>query len=297
MEVPTMSIPCALVAALLAAPPVASHPEANPVFRGLTEQGLPVGGERRIKLSPPLLPDGLAPQAQQQALAKAADENYPLEELQRNSTVAPFRLVLRDIDATDPNNPVRGIDLYFFIYGDLDTLVKKEFRQRLLSLSQSSAKARDLTAADLAKRKIELKPAAGAEEDVMSHRSFSLFDRVEVSDTQRVVLTRTADSLVMGSELDPRFAGDAEFPNQWRAITRGDNDQPVLGPPQPGAGSGSYLKVTRLAEPAGALFVEFHAVFVEPHGWFDGANLIRSKLPIVVQNEVRSLRRELLKAK
>ena len=39
------------------------------------------------------------------------------------------------------------------------------------------------------------------------------------------------------------------------------------------------------------------AVFAEPTGWFEGANLLRSKLPLVVQNNVRNMRREWLKGK
>jgi hypothetical protein len=287
-----------LLLALLLAAPVAAHTDANPVFRALIEQGVPVGGGRRVKPPPPVLPDGLTPQAQTAALtAQVVTENYTLDDLQRNSTVAPFRLILRDLDAADPNNPVRGIDLYFFVYGDLDTLTKKEFRQRLLNLSQSGARAHDLTGPELAKRKIEPMAAAGAEEDVIAHRTYTLFDRVEVSDTQRVVLTRTAESLLLASDFDARFTGDAEFPNRWRSVGRDANDRVAFGPPQPGAPAGNYLKVTRVAAPAGALFVEFHAVFVEPHGWFGGANLLRSKLPVVVQTEVRNLRRELVKAK
>jgi hypothetical protein len=52
------------------------------------------------------------------------------------------------------------------------------------------------------------------------------------------------------------------------------------------------MKVTRLAEPVGALFVEQHVVFAEPAGWFDGANLLRPKLPLVIQGKVRAMRRE-----
>ena len=36
-----------------------------------------------------------------------------------------------------------------------------------------------------------------------------------------------------------------------------------------------------------------HAVFDEPAGWFNGANLFRSKLPILLQDKVRSVRRRL----
>ena len=56
-----------------------------------------------------------------------------------------------------------------------------------------------------------------------------------------------------------------------------------------------YFKITKLAEPAGALFVEQHIVFAEPTGWFDGNNLLRSKLPIAVQDNVRTMRKEFLK--
>ena len=58
-----------------------------------------------------------------------------------------------------------------------------------------------------------------------------------------------------------------------------------------------YLKITKLAEPAGAVFAEQHITFVEPHGWFDGENLLRSKLPLSVQENVRSTRKEFIKGK
>ena len=55
------------------------------------------------------------------------------------------------------------------------------------------------------------------------------------------------------------------------------------------------LIIGHLKEPANAILVEFHQVFVEPKKWFDGANLLRSKLPLVIQPEVRAFRRELTK--
>src|SRR5205814_1186239 len=94
-----------------------------------------------------------------------------------------------------------------------------------------------------------------------------------------------------------RFGDDPEFPNRWRPISRDDDGKPVLGEAHPYGGAGAYIKITRLAEPAGALFVEYHLVFTEPKGWFGGANLLRSKVPILTQSEVRAFRRELGKAK
>jgi hypothetical protein len=39
------------------------------------------------------------------------------------------------------------------------------------------------------------------------------------------------------------------------------------------------------------VFVEYHLVFDELPEWFNGANLLRSKLPIVCQDGVRKFRR------
>ena len=53
--------------------------------------------------------------------------------------------------------------------------------------------------------------------------------------------------------------------------------------------------MTPLAEPAGAILVECHGVFEEPQGWFQGAPLLRSKLPMLVQEQVRGFRGKLVK--
>ena len=44
-------------------------------------------------------------------------------------------------------------------------------------------------------------------------------------------------------------------------------------------------------------FWKFRLIFAEPVGWFDGANLLRSKLPPAMQQNVRTVRREWAKGK
>ena len=41
------------------------------------------------------------------------------------------------------------------------------------------------------------------------------------------------------------------------------------------------------------LFVEAHFVFTEPHDWFEGAPVLRSKISLIAQDRIRKLRREL----
>jgi hypothetical protein len=43
------------------------------------------------------------------------------------------------------------------------------------------------------------------------------------------------------------------------------------------------------------MFVEFHLVLSEPRDWFDGRNLFKAKLPLAMQDRVRSFRRALLR--
>jgi hypothetical protein len=275
-----------LAAALaLAADPQA---EANPVYRDLLKDGVAVDAKTKLPLPAPAVPDGLEAAAQKKALVEVVASKYALEDFVRDTSVAPIVLTVRDLPGGNPQAPAKAVDAWFVVFGDLDTLTRQKFRQRLLTLGQDQVKHQQVPAAALDKRGIKTAPFALDQEEFFGHVEGKLFDKVQVEETHHVFVTRANDSLVVASVLDPRFAGDAEFPNQWRPLKNG-----VAGDPQPYEGVGRYLKVTRLAEPKGALLVEYHGVFTEPKAWFNGANLIRSKLPMLVQTEVRSLRKEL----
>jgi hypothetical protein len=268
------------------------HEAINPLYRELRTEGVAVSAKERVPLPAPVMPDGLDAKAQRKVIEQVAAGDYDPDELARRSVVTPFVLRIRDVKSSDPKNPVRGVDLYYVAYGSLDVSLDEAFAEKLMSDSKQEGKAKSLTPEDLAKRKIDFKPDEKKRESY-GHVEFEFLERVEIRATGRSFWTRTDESFLSAMRLDPRFVGDPEFPNQWRSIDRVDPKK--RGPAQPYAGSGHYLKVTRLHEPKGALFVEFHVVFVEPYGWFDGANLLRSKLPPVAQSVVRSMRRELLK--
>jgi hypothetical protein len=56
-----------------------------------------------------------------------------------------------------------------------------------------------------------------------------------------------------------------------------------------------YVKITKLQEPRGALFIEQHVIYQEPAGWFGAPNYLRAKLPPAVQDNVRKMRAEIQK--
>ena len=96
--------------------------------------------------------------------------------------------------------------------------------------------------------------------------------------------SHTDESVVVAISIDPRFSADNDFPNSWRSMSRGTGRSLQLGDAQPYQAAGGYMKATRLAKTSGALLIEYHLVFEEPQGWFNGSNLLRSKLPLVCQD-------------
>jgi hypothetical protein len=129
-----------------------------------------------------------------------------------------------------------------------------------------------------------------------NHVVSDLLDRIHVESSDHSRATQAKDSWVFASRTDPRFDSDNQYPNQWWPIDR--DGKPKGGAvPQRYAGGASTTKISRLASAPGTLLVEGHLAFAEPRAWFDGAPILRSKISLVVQDQIRRLRRELAQRK
>jgi hypothetical protein len=273
----------------LAAPPIAaSHEAENPLYKTLLDPGLAVGPDLRVKLPKPLMADGLDAAAQKAVIVKLIGDDYAFDDFTRKSQVAPHILRIRDAEPSDPKSPSRGIDTYFVAYVDLKVFDDEKFLERSLNVGKGEGKAKTLTREDLVKRGIDPK-LLDEKKEGYSNIEFDFLEKVRLRVTGHGQATRTAESIVAGAEVDTRFRGDKEFPNEWQPITK-SGGKTEYGPAQPYGGSGMYVKITKLQEPPGAVFVEQHIVYAEPTGWFEGANLLRSKLPPVVTINVRRMR-------
>jgi hypothetical protein len=283
------------LAALAIAPaqPPAKHEDQNPLYKGLIESGLDVGGKEKAKFPAPSMPDGLDAAKQTAVIKELIGSAYTYEEFTRNSGVAPQLLKIRDLG--DPKAPVRGVDVWFLAYGDFKQLEDDKFLDRLTNSGKGGGKGGPLDKAALGKRGIELKPEDEKREGY-GHFEFDFLEKVRLSGVGHAMWSRNAESVIATAEIDPRFIDDKEHPNRWRSITKAGG-QVKLGDPQPWRGAAMYLKITKLAAPAGAVFVEQHVIFAEPTGWFDGTTLLRSKLPAAVQINVRDMRKEFAKGK
>jgi hypothetical protein len=277
----------------LVSPDLPAH-DRNPVLRATIDEGLAIG-EVRVKLPEATFRDGQTAEGQRAALVEVAGSSRGADEMLQPSISAPHRLRIRDVQAEGAT--VRAGDIYFILRGvDLDAIEPEEaFRQlggEPTEAGNMRFEVRVLKADDFKDPPTAL--ASGHE--WLTHANGRLLDRIAVESTDRVVTSRSADSLVFAARTDPSFGPKTPFPNRWSTITlKATGD--VLGPPEPYAGGIGYVKMTRLKGLEGAVAVEIHFAFAEPRAWFDGAPILRSKFGLIAQDQVRRLRRELLKPK
>lgn len=270
------------------------HEKANPVYQKLRQQGVTISDKKRMPLPSPVLAEGLDAKTQQGVIKKLLADDIDFDEFLRDTTLAPRLLKLPDDTKDNTPAPARTLDLYFVAHGDLNKLADKAFLERLVGGERQEGTGKTLTAEELKRREITI-PEGAAKHEGYGYLSVNILDRVQVRAAGHSCWSRVGDSIVLAAEMDERFAWDKEFPNQWRPLTK--NNGPLKeGAPEPYHGAGYYVKITRLKEPAGALFVEAHVVFTEPVKWFGGLNLLVSKLPAVVTKMVRDFRQELRRA-
>jgi hypothetical protein len=290
------------------APPAGAAPAApqtNPILLDLIGKGVAMPDGSFVKLPPPVLPDGLDADAQAEALTKILPPRVSLEQFTQKSSSAPHALKIRTVRGKGEDATFRTIDLGFVAHGRWETLNSEKFGDNFLKAKEKErdeanqkrtvSKSGFLTKEEMAQRGLSVTAPSGMEQRFF-YTTFTLFDEVEVSATRDAILTKSPKSAILAARLDPRFLDDAEYPNQWRSIGRDAAANPVLGPKQPYAGAGFYVKITQLEQPADAIFIEYHGAFHEPLGWFQGEAKLRARLPLVAEHEVKQFRIKLGKA-
>ncbi|MHB1422612.1 MAG: hypothetical protein ACYC3I_05340 [Gemmataceae bacterium] len=267
---------------------------SNPLFERLRTEGLSVAGEMKVPLPAPRMADGLDAADQRAVLEKIVGKRFRVGDFTAKVGTAPHVYSIEKIAADEADAPrAFCIAVSFIAYGSLDTVSNRDFLEKLHKKSKDR-QLRILTAAELDKRKLTVESSKEREERY-SHGVILVLERVELRAALHTMVTRQPDSLLAATRVDPRFAKDSDFPNQWRKITADEEGERKLGPAYPYGGAGGYLKITRLHEPKDALFIEYHLLYTEPKEWFNGADPLTTKLPAIIQSEVRGFRQELNK--
>jgi hypothetical protein len=265
---------------------------ANPLYAQILGEGLVVGGTS-VKLPPPCLREGMTEAERRAALKKEVD--LPFDEFLRDSTNAPFKLKVRDVPY--PGGVVRVIDLWFAIHADLDEINLDDLAGKKDQAGQGEAgnmkfSVRTLADAELKGRP---KPAEGNLDSYVLSKG-ELLDRIDVSTVNHIVASKAGGALVVASMTDPTFK-DGELANRWLPIPGSGDSKKDPGPPRDYEGSAGYSRISRFSEKPSVLLVESHLAFAEPKGWFNGASILRSKIGLIAQDQIRQLRREIAKRK
>lgn len=259
---------------------------ANPLYRTVLDRGLVVG-ETTVKLPEPCLREGMTEVERRAALKGVVD--LPPDEFLRDSVNAPFKLKIRDVPY--PGGVVRVVDLWFAIHADLDEVNLDDLAGKKDQAGKAEAGNMSFSVRTLADAELKGRPKAiegGLDRYVLSKGA--LLDRIEVSTVNHVVATKVGGALVVASMTDPSFK-DGDLANHWSAI---GSSEKAEGAAHPYEGSVGYSRIARLSEKPSVLLVESHIAFAEPKGWFNGASILRSKIGLVAQDQIRHLRRELV---
>lgn len=289
-----MTVTFVILALTTAPPAIEPEHEKNAVYTGLRGEGITLGGTK-VVLPPPLLVDGMPADKERQALLTIVGDGgaSALSELTRDSVSAPFVLKLRD-EKDGKAGVVRLADLWFVVHADLATVdparAAEDQTVEAGNMRFTSERVKPPTSG-----KDGPGPAEGVQEWFV-RTTARLLDRIHVESTNQIVATRSDHSWVVASKTDPRFSQGDRPSNVWYPLVR-KNGKEEPGKAEPYPGGASYVKISRLASVPGALLVEAHFAFYEPHAWFDGAPILRSKLGVVAQDRIRGLRRELAKSR
>jgi hypothetical protein len=285
--------PLPTIAFLIAALASPAQVPINPLFTQLLDKGIAIPNGPVVKLPSPLVSQDLEAATAPAILEKAAGK-LPRELFVRKSDAAPFSLKIDSINDSTGARCAQTIDLWFVAYANLAAVAKKDVVTQLLvgERDRDHAEVKLLSPEELRARGIQPLEGSGLEERYATFEAV-LLDRVQVTGISRNVKMISPRYLVLAMTLDDRFADDKEYPNHWRPIRRGADGKEQFGPGKPYSGLAGYVRVSELPQPAGALLFEMHCVFHEPQAWFGGPNLLRSKLPVVIQENLRTFRRKL----
>ncbi len=257
----------------------------------LTAGGVEVAEGVRAPLPPPLV--HLEPADDEASLHELAG-GAGWDRFIEDAVTAPVTVTIEPVTVNDTRLGHR-VRMAFVLHVPLEKLQGDEAVKRTLGAEDSKgASAKQLPAAELT--------AAGIEPDGSGHEQFlvveiPLLNRIKVRGVVRAVKMESPGGVQVAWEFDPRFENVPQWRATWTKIEENELGDRVEGEPQPYRGCGGIVTVKKLRttakSDANLLVVESRMVICEPEVWFQGSNLLRSKIPLSTQEGVRTLRRKL----
>jgi hypothetical protein len=270
--------------------------EENEVFNDLIKNGVILSDGTKGELPKVVMEDGLNAAAQEKVIQGVVEDPKRLASFRSAGPNDWFELKKiggKAATAEKPSN-ARNLDLYYMANGRLETIADKGFIKG--SMGGGGNNFHILTDEELKTAGIAVPTDTPMKRERYAHAKMDLFNMAVVEGTGQGISVQNKDSVLIAFRLDPKFEGDKNFPNQWSAITLNAAGVKVVSPPEVYRGAGGYMKVTRVAGGSKPqVFIEYHLVFDEPFGWFQGKPVLTSKLPTKIDADVKSFRRDIIK--
>ena len=262
--------------------------ESPSLFDRLSSNGVRLTDQTTVKLETPVITQSMDATAKQKALDEIAGA-AGWERFRRDSDVAPIEI---DMEYIRENDQRIGHLVYvaFVAHCDLDTLRDRDQMDALFGSVIEDPKADQYDAKEISSDQLA-QWNLNMESDEWKYLSvrLPLLDRILVRGVIASQHQSSEDELTVSWCLDPTFdIADSSRPtNEWLHLPSDESDS------HPYQGAGGYMHVTRLNDGGEACLIEARMVIHEPPEWFSGSNLLRSKLPLMIQESVRKFRRQL----
>lgn len=287
-----------LITAIAAAPAssVAGEDVSGSLLTRLLSEGVTFPSERVVPLSGPwrnvLDGEALGPATRSRIAGSTEWSSFA-----RDSVVAPTSIDLDYVRADNGQRIGHRIHFAFVVHQDFATLRDPETLRELLPDAAGNADSeKEFESGPVSPETLAARQIDNVEEGTTFHEvAAQLLDRVTLSGVVRCERVAGDDFIAIAWLFDPRFTDAVSEPagvrNVWVPLLRDDLGRRQTGSPRSYRGAGGYLIVSELSEIKGATLVEAEAVLHEPADWFSGSNLLRSKLPQIIQASVRRFRR------
>jgi hypothetical protein len=291
MSFTTVLICCSLLAQKPAGEIDPDHAK-NSIYHAARTTGLNAEGAA-ARLPDPLLRDEMTAQAQRTALLDLCESTKSLENFLARGVTAPIKFKLRDHSGA--SGTVRAFDIWFVVHAGLDEIQTDDLSSQNKNSGSTDSEGMHFDARAIEEDELKtLGIIPTGKTDRFGRIESQLLDKVEMKVTNRTLATRCERSLVVATQTVPNLQDNEQFRNIWRSVDL-RSGKTTYGPWQPYAGVIGYTKASRLDFQPGVLLVEIHGAYAEPKGWFNGRGYLKTKIPLVSEQKVRELRREIAK--
>ena len=286
------------------------HAQGADLFSELSERGLEFTDQQRIALPLPTLQSAMTDRERTEALEKLAGK-LKWDRFSRDAVTAP---VVVDIDTIDDASGERlGLNVHsaFVAYTTLETLRDQDLMEETFgpapidstTLDSEKRKAAASDAMRVVMRELsatELTQLGFAEQAALTRSNVSfayielpLLNKVLVRGVIRIEKRQPAGAVEFAWRLDPSFNADEKYASRWTRLERDEVGKMVEGGSFPYTACGGWMGVYEIDREEKQLLVESQLLLREPTEWFAGSNFLRSKLPLMLQENARSFRRKI----